>query len=226
MNSCNERPKYNQTPASVARAAAAPEFVDAPPDLEPAKVFDVPPAQKRIAKMNKSLVCALLFTYFFCVFTWVSPEGPCKDALLFWLRPFIEATCICQSWSVFSPEVRNTNYHETALIYFQDGSVKIYEFPRMEKLDYLKRFRREKFRKMFCDCMPWAPYTQFQSDFARFVARANTCPSNQPTMVTLVHNWRSMPPPDPEHWVKRSDLPEHTKQTPLYVYRVQPEDLR
>jgi hypothetical protein len=181
---------------------------------------------KSSTNTNKIAVWTLLLTYFFSISVWISPEGPLKNALVYYARPLISATGIGQSWSVFAPEVRNTNYHETALIYFRDGSVKLYEFPRMEKLDYLKRFRREKFRKMFCDCMPWAPYTQFQPDFASFVARCNTNPTNEPVVVTLVHNWRSMPAPDPQHWVNRNDLPEHTNQTPLYVYYVQPEDLR
>jgi len=217
------RTKPNQLLEILAPVCSISEHDDAP-NID--KAIDALPKEKHIGKYNKLAVCTLLFAYFFFVFIWVSPEGPCKDAILYWIKPFGEATSICQSWSVFSPEVRNSNYHETALIYFQDGSVKLYEFPRMEKLDYLTRFRREKFRKMFCDCMPWSPYTQFQSDFARFVARANTCPSNEPMMVTLVHNWRLMPPADPDHWVNRSDLPEHTNQTPLYIYHVQPEDLR
>ena len=191
-----------------------------------AEALAAQPPEKPFHRGNKLVVCALLFFYFYSVIVWISPEGPFKNALVYPVRPLIAATGIGQSWSVFSPEVRNTNYHETAVIYFQDGSEKLYEFPRMEKLDYLTRFRREKFRKMFCDCMPWPPYTQFMPDFARYVARANTCPGNEPIMVTLVHNWRPMPPADPQHWVNRSDLPEHTIQTPLYVYYVQPEDLR
>jgi hypothetical protein len=182
--------------------------------------------EKPFTQYNKIAAWLLLVTYFGCILTWLSLEGPFKNALLYFVKPVIGATCIGQSWSVFSPEVRNSNYHETALIYFQDGSVKLYEFPRMEKLDYLKRFRREKFRKMFCDCMPWPPYTQFQSDFAKYVARANTCPDNHPIMVTLVHNWRLMPIADPNHWVNRDNLPEHTHQTPYYIYYVQPEDLK
>src|ERR1700677_1715516 len=119
------------------------------------EALTAPPLKIPFSKYTKLTVWALLLTYFVSVFIWISPEGPFKEAMLYFIKPLIGATSIGQSWAVFAPEVRDDNYHETALICFEDGSVKIYEFPRMEKLDYLQRFRREKFRKMFLDCMPW-----------------------------------------------------------------------
>ena len=150
--------------------------------------------------------------------TWISPEGPLKAAILPYISPIVAATGIGQSWSVFSPDVREANYHETALITYKDGLLKLYEFPRMQKLDYLKRFRDEKFRKLFFDCMPWPEYKQFLPDFAQYVADCNESPSNPPQMISLIHHNCRTPEPDPDHWISRSDLPEHTVQHTYYVY--------
>ncbi len=190
------------------------------------EALTAPALEKPFGKYNKLSVWVLLLTYFLSVFIWISPEGAFKNAMLYYIKPLIGATSIGQSWSVFAPGVRDSNYHETALICFEDGSSKLYEFPRMEKLNYWLRFRREKYRKMFLDCMPWPDFSLFLPEFARYIARSNACPGNEPVMVTLVHNWCPMPPADPEHWVQRDQLPEHIMQTPLYVYRVQPEDWR
>lgn len=153
----------------------------------------------------------------------MSPEGPLKSAILPFISPIIAATGIGQSWSVFSPDVREANYHETALIAFDDGLLKLYEFPRMQKLDYLERFRCEKFRKIFFDCMPWPEYKQFLPDFAQWVADSNQRANNQVQMVSLIHNHCRTPQPDPEHWVNRCDLPEHNNQTTYFVYCPQRE---
>jgi hypothetical protein len=183
------------------------------------------PEQESLTLKHRTSLFLLIAAYFFTVLVWVSPEGRFKDRMLRYLRPVAQATGIAQSWELFCPEPREINFHETAIINFQDGTAKIYEFPRMQKMDYVERFRHEKLRKMFYDCMPWPSFAQFLPDFAKFIARANANPNNEPVLITFVHHTRPMPAPDPTHWVKRDDLPEHIIQTPYFIYKVQPEDL-
>ncbi len=161
----------------------------------------------------------VLSTYFICIFVWDSPPGPLRDILVPIVSPIIEGASIGQGWSVFSPDVREANYHETALITFKDGLQKLYEFPRMQKLGYWERFRSEKYRKMFFDCMPWPDFQQFLPDFAQFVVDANEWPDNPPVVVSLFHHNCRTPQPDQGVWVDRSDLPEHTRQVTYYIYR-------
>lgn len=181
------------------------------------------PQQKPFSLIHKLGIWILLSGYFFCVVSWISPEGTLKAILLPAISPIIYATGIGQSWSVFSPDVREANYHETALISFKDGLLKLYEFPRMQKLSYWERFRDEKYRKLFFDCMPWPDHQQFLPDFSKYVADANANIHNPPQMVSLIHHHCRTPQPDSEHWVNRSDLPEHTGLTNYYVYYVRPE---
>ena len=169
---------------------------------------------------HKVAIWLVLSTYFLCVLIWDSPPGALKSNLIPLMAPLMEATSIGQGWSVFSPDVREANYHETALITFQDGLQKLYEFPRMQKLGYWERFRSEKFRKMFFDCMPWPNFQQFLPDFAKFVAEANEWPGNSPYTVALIHHSIRMPEPEKGPWVNRSDWPEHTHQLTYYVYQV------
>jgi hypothetical protein len=168
---------------------------------------------------HKVILYVVLSTYFLCIFIWDSPPGPLKTILIPFISPLIEATSTGQGWSVFSPEVREQNYHETALITFQDGLQKLYEFPRMQKLDYGQRFRSEKFRKMFFDCMPWPAFQQFLPDFAKFVTDANEWPGNSPRTVCLIHHSCKTPQPEQGPWINRSDLPEHTHMLTYYFYR-------
>jgi len=183
------------------------------------------PEQESFTLKHRISLVLLICAYFFSVLIWISPDGRFKDRMLRFIRPVAVATGICQSWELFCPEPREVNFHETAIINFQDGTAKVYEFPRMQKMDYLERFRREKLRKMFYDCMPWPSFSQFLPDFAKFIARANANPNNEPVLITFVHHTRQMPAPDPNYWIKRDDLPEHIFQTPYFIYKVQPEDL-
>src|SRR5277367_4966963 len=81
--------------------------------------------QAPLSLVHRLSIWVLLSTYFFCVITWISPEGTLKAYLLPLISPIIYATSIGQSWSVFSPDVREANYHETALVSFKDGLQKL-----------------------------------------------------------------------------------------------------
>jgi hypothetical protein len=122
--------------------------------------------------------------------------------------------------------MRTINVHMNAVITFSDGSTKIYEFPRMEKLDLAGRFQKEKMRKLCEDVLPWAGFEEFLPAVARYIARANLNPDNPPIMVTISHNWTNMPPPDPKHWVMRDHWPPHGHHYTNLIYVVPEQDLR
>jgi hypothetical protein len=182
--------------------------------------------QRTLSLTRRLAIGAMLFTYFALVIIWINPNGPLPTVLMPTITPIIHTFGIGQSWSVFSPDVRESNYHETALICFDDGLLKLYEFPRMQKMNYLERFRSEKFRKLFYDCMPWPDFKQFLPEFGKYVASANYCAANPPDFVALIHHSCRTPSPEVEPWIKRSDLPEHTFQTTYYLYKVQDKPLK
>jgi hypothetical protein len=129
-----------------------------------------------------------------------------------------------QFWSLFSPDLKNYNAYNVAIVTFADSSFKIYEWPRMERSDEFEKARNEKYRKMFVDCMPFDDFRPFLPSTARFVARANKDPENPPTSVALAMISGKIPPP--ELAVARSELPWWNTYRTYYRYRVQPEDLR
>ncbi len=130
-----------------------------------------------------------------------------------------------QCWSVFSPNVNHTIYHETAIITFKDGTSKIYEFPRMAKLSYYERFKHEKLRKIFGDCIPWPGYEPFLPSVSQYLALSNSNSANPPIMLFLEKNHNENPKPDPKNWNYRDKLPWHTNKTMTFVYGVRKNDL-
>jgi hypothetical protein len=154
----------------------------------------------------------------------ISPSGHFKDTVYPYLRPFACLFGTFQAWNLFSPELRTTNGHATAIITFADGSTKFFEFPRMEKLDSVGKLKREKLRKLFLDNLSDSSYGAFRPAVARELAQANNDPNNPPQLVTLKFHWISTPPP--ENWLYRDHFPYHTTHDCQLVYRVQPEDLK
>jgi len=180
-----------------------------------------------LTKGHKALVSSFLLTFFVVVGSWLLPEWtPGKDSITAYTGPIMFLTGWTQYWSLFCPEVRNVNYHLSALVEFSDGTIKCYEFPRMEKMDLVTKFRKEKLRKLFGDNVSWPNYAQFRPSIARYLARANNDPTNPPVRVTMFLNSADTPPPDQEHFCYRDELPPHTRKAILSSYRVNPDDLK
>src|SRR5579859_2236858 len=109
-------------------------------------------------------------------------------------------------------------------IRYSDGSKRDWSFPRMDQLDFVTRYRLERFRK-YEEYAHLDAYAAIWPDLARWVARQNVGnPANPPVLVTLIRSWWEVPPPpangdishDPPHaWssyqffqqpISRSDL--------------------
>jgi hypothetical protein len=186
-------------------------------------------AQRPLTSNEKLAVTAFLLFFFVIVGAWLLDDDyvPFKHDLTTYTKVPMDSLGWMQYWGVFSPDMRDRNYHSTALIEFADGSNKIFEFPntKIDQKDYFSHFGGEKKRKLFNDTMPWPAGTQFLPSIARFIARANDDQANPPRMVTIL--WHLIPTigPDPKHWLYRDQLPHHTGQYITFIYKVEPQDL-
>ncbi len=173
----------------------------------------------------KFLVSAFIVVYFSAVYSWLFLDKIVDQRICELCKDINILDGATQHWSLFSPHVRHVIYHESATITFKDGSVKYYEFPRMEKLDHTEKFVHEKLRKVFSDCIPWPGYKQFLPDITSYLAAANQDSKNPPTIISMIMNSSSNPPPDPAHWNYRDRLPPHTDKAVTFVYTVRENDL-
>lgn len=185
------------------------------------------PRIRKASEFERTIISLYLATFFVVVLAWLLPDKvfPEKWKFTQYTWPIMASTGWVQCWSLFSPDVRDTNVHCNAFITFKDGTSKLYEFPRTQKMDLLTKFKREKMRKLFIDNFAWPSGRPFYPSIARFIARANYDKNNPPDTVTMFFQYHDTPPPDPKNWVYRDELPEHTKQGMLLTYKVTAQDL-
>lgn len=140
---------------------------------------------------------------------------------MFWLFWGLE-----QSWALFSPTIRDMNYHTVGVVTLKDGSKLIWEPPRMDKLDIWERFQKEKYRKWGVDSLPWKPFKEFWPYMARYVGRQVQNQENPPVQFSLLLYWTKIPPPTETEFVSKSKLPAHTNCSNVFTYVYRKEDLR
>jgi len=129
-----------------------------------------------------------------------------------------------QYWKVFAPNLRTLNWNTTALIEFQDGSLKSYEFPVPGKMTFSEAFVKSPERVFFDEILSNNVNRKFLPSVARFIARANYDPKNKPVLVTFY--WYNVPIPRPleKQWIYRDNLPPHSYRELMFTYPVSTQD--
>ncbi len=180
--------------------------------------------------LKEAFLSVVSISFVFITAFWLAPDKEAIGALkkriidpirIFWLFWGLE-----QNWALFSPTIREINYHTIGVVTLKDGSKLIWEPPRMDKLNLVERFRQEKFRKWGVDSLPWKPHKQFWPFMARYVGRQVYNKQNPPVQFSLLLFWTKIPPPTPTEFVSKSKLPEHTTCNHIFTYVFRDEDWR
>lgn len=159
------------------------------------------------------------------VAVWLSPDTLVKTVLKPVFSPIMRFFGIDQTWMMFCPIVRDTNFYLNSAITFADGSTKLFEPPRLDLYDDLfRRFCRHRMNKAFHDAWERPTLNYYWPYIAAYIARCNLNPSNQPVLVTLSINYSMIPSID--NWVSRENLPSDAGHATYFVYKVRPEDLK
>jgi hypothetical protein len=185
------------------------------------------PARSRNT-LFEAIASTCIAIYLFFTIAWLSPEGELRTRLIEPVKNFWMFWGLDQNWRLFSPVIKDINFHTVAVITFEDGYRLSWELPRMKRLNYLERFRDEKYRKWCVDSLPWPDYKEFWPDFARYVGRKFYNKANKPVSVALQLYWIEIPKPDAKgngEIVAAGALPEHTHMNTVFFYQYRPEDL-
>ncbi len=173
-------------------------------------------------KYGRALTSVVLVFYFLFLIAYLFPKNEARNRLV---EPFEVAWNywrLDQYWALFSPGIRNINFHPTAVIRFEDGAELAWQFPKNSKEGFLDEYRGEKWRKLCIDSMPWPDFKEYWPDIARFLGKKYYDSSNKPVSFSLHLNWADTPKPEAK--VSRDNFPNHTKFYTIFVYRYTARD--
>jgi hypothetical protein len=146
-------------------------------------------------QLTEAVLSSLIVVYLFFTVTWLSPESETRTRFLEPVKQFWLFWGLDQNWRLFSPVIKDINFHTMAVLTFEDGYRLSWELPRMKRLNYIERFRDEKYRKWCVDSLPWPDYKEFWPDFARYTGRKFYNKANKPVSLSLQLFWIEIPAP-------------------------------
>lgn len=126
-----------------------------------------------------------------------------------------------QDFSVFAPSPIQANVNFVAIVTYQDGTSKIFPFPRLNRIGLIEKLSKERWRKFLDDNLGSDRYPFLYKDIARFVARTNNLPGNPPCAVCIYRYTGIIPAPES----KKNNPPAFVIKS-LIAYDVRPEDLK
>jgi len=179
-------------------------------------------------RLRAWLVNAFILFHVVAIAAWSIPgaaqPAPVR-ALNRLLAPYMLRSGLWQGWDMFSPEPLSINVDLDAEVTFADGSQATWVFPRMERLGYLERYRKERYRK-WRERVRLDAFALVWPDTARYVARLYDGPEHPVDRVALTRRWVEVTPPIGSRLVPRLDRVTPVHQYRFFVLSISPEDRR
>jgi hypothetical protein len=167
---------------------------------------------------------AFIALHLYIMVFWGMPGSHFRNTFARPVENYVIKLGLWHSWDMFSPDPLAVNFNVEAHIYFQEGTIRIWEFPRMDKLGMWERYQKERFRK-WRERVRQDIYGSVWDDTARYVARLHNNPGNPPKRVVLVRHWGPIPPPLPGDYQPIPGEYEMKLNFRFAFYDVKPGDL-
>lgn len=152
---------------------------------------------------------------------WITPPFPLYWSILPLVQPYVRYFGFWNQWQMFAHPKTWTMYL-TANVTVADGRVIVWNFPRMEKMDYVERAVKGHYREWAHEYVNEDAYPLVRPEACIFIARDVHNATTQPVSVQLVRHWTWIQPP-PGFGEKR---PEGEFEYVFFTYDVKPVDLK
>jgi hypothetical protein len=170
----------------------------------------------------KVIVSAFIIFHLALITCWLFPNHPIEQAINSTFTNYIVFCGLDQGYGVFAPNPRSINVHLEAVITYADGTVRLWQYPRLERMNLWQKMIKERYRKYGNDNLAWTSDTRLLADLGRYVARLSSDQNHRAAMVSLIRYSIAMPLL-PAGFCQ--SLPPQSDMNTLISYEVRPEDL-
>lgn len=163
---------------------------------------------------KKIAVHVFILLHLFIIAVWSLPtEMKFKSRVEHIFSPYFYFTGLWQGWDMFAPNPRSTKLRMDAYVYYEDGSRRTWEFPQMEKLSYLERFQKERFRKWAHDNVRMDSSSRLWKPTAEYISRLLQEPGNPIKKIELNRHWYELTLEEENRELASSDWQHYTFYT-------------
>jgi len=172
-------------------------------------------------RIRVPLISLFIFYNTMSLVLWISPPFPFYWSMVSLIRPYVCYFGFWNQWQMFA-HPKNWNIYLTANAQLDNGKTVVWDFPRMEKLDFVTRAFKERYREWAHEYVNegHGPFTRPEA--CRFIARQVYNVGHRPVQIQLIRHWSWIQPPPGFG----KSQPEGNFQYTFYTYNVSQEDLQ
>lgn len=147
--------------------------------------------------IKRMVINLWLVAHLVMIYSWAVPgESQLKKEINGFFERYVLYFGVWQSWDMFAPNPRDIKITMDAEIKYKDGSQKIWEFPRMDKMGFFEKFRKERYRKWAFDNVRVDQHSGLWLPTVRYIARSIDDPNRPLKSIALRRRWRQIVVPE------------------------------
>ncbi len=151
--------------------------------------------EKKWEEIRKPIISAFLIFNLALILTYFARPAPVTNKVFDTFRTYFWFVGLAQDYGVFAPSPTQNNLHFIALVTYDDGSTRLYTFPRLNRLPLSEKLFKERYRKFLDDNASMEPFSFLRKDIAAYVSRQCDVFSDiHPKIVSLIRFSSIVPP--------------------------------
>ena len=169
--------------------------------------------------VRRRVISAFILFHLIAITLWALPyDFPVIVHARDLIQPYMRWTGLFQTWDMFAPNPVPTNTTIKAVV-ITDHHMHVWEYPRMDKLGFGERYRKERYRK-FAENLLQDRTALLLGDVSKHIARFYNDPDDPPEKVILLKYESEIRP-----WTEDGSVPA-VNPSVLYEGYIDPADLR
>jgi len=175
----------------------------------------------QLHKLTRPLVTLFILFHLVFIAVWALPLSNSLTHLpRKFISPYFSWLGLHQEWALFAPNPIAANSYVNAQVTLENGDLRTWDFPQLEKLGFKERYSKARYRK-YVGWLYRRGFNYAWPDAARYIARQFKDSAIRPRTVKLIRHWALIPP-----ITLADDSQPIWRSTVFFVYQVQPGDLQ
>ena len=165
---------------------------------------------------REKFISLIIVVYFLIATVQELPDGDLKSSLSSLFGPVISIFGLKQRWSLFAPTLSRLNHYSTCVLTFNDGTMRLLEWPRMDKLTAADKFYLQRVRRFVTEVWASPQWRSFWPFSARNFYHEFKDNSHAPYRIEFIFNSAEIPAF--QKYTRREQLPNGYRLDNVFVY--------
>lgn len=165
-----------------------------------------PDSKPKSSASDRALISLFIAFYLVIALVQSVPTAKLPKSIQDVSDPIIALTGTKQRWNLFAPELMQVNQYSTVLIINDDGTMRLYEWPRLDLKNAVEKFELQQTRRFVTECFARPQYSYYWPGMSENIINRFSCAKAPCNQVNFRFNYALVP--EFKNYTSRENLPK------------------